>query len=250
VRFALTEFEPVFEIRDRFGAPHIIIGGQAVNYWAETYLKAEPELARFLPFVSKDIDFLGGLDDVKNAAQALRAGIRLPHKKMMTAFAGAVRFQIGGMPANVEFVRVIPGVTVTEVRKSAVAAEYKGRFIRVVDPVSLLACKLDLALTVDQTGRRDADHVRILMLCVRAFLRETLRGVTDGNLPARGWLGAAERMLKLAESKLGRRAVQTLNLNWREAFPVLEIGASRHRLITRFRQQRWKVWLEKNAAGE
>ncbi len=81
MQFALSQFLAVFQTRDESGQPHIIIGGQAVNYWAETLLPAEPELARFLPFVSKDIDFLGNRADVLRAARQL-GGARFPLKKM------------------------------------------------------------------------------------------------------------------------------------------------------------------------
>lgn len=248
--FTLDQFADALQARDGSGQPYVLIGGQAVNYWATRYLAKEPALADWQPFTSKDLDYRGGRDDVLRMAARFKRLPRFPHKKMMTAFAGAIPWPIGELTSSVEFIRQVPGATAAEIEKLAITHDFSGKLIRVIDPVSLLACKLDLALTADQTGRRDADHVRILMLCTRAFLRETLRGVSAGELPVRGWLGATERVLKLAESKLGRRAVQKLNLNWREAFPLLEIGASRNRPITRFRQQRWKVWLEKNMADK
>lgn len=69
MQYTLGELAPILEIRDASGAPCVIIGGQAVNFWAEKYLHAEPELLAFLPFVSKDIDFLGGRQEVLDAAR-------------------------------------------------------------------------------------------------------------------------------------------------------------------------------------
>ena len=247
-RFSLPEFASAFEIRNAEGKPHIIIGGQAVNYWAETYLSAEPGLAAFLPFVSKDIDFIGGLDDVRGAARTLGLPTMLPHPKMRTAFAGAVIFRIGGEQANIEFVRNMPGVTATEINRWAVSSEQVGKAIRVVDPVSLLACKLHLALKVDQTHRRDTDHVRILIFCTRAFLRETLLGAGAGNLPVRGWLGAVERVLKLADSKLGKRAARLLELDWNHALPLAEIRTCKLKPVVQFHEVRLAQWRAKRAA--
>lgn len=34
----------------------LIVGGQAVNLWAEIYSPSEPELGPFAPFTSKDAD--------------------------------------------------------------------------------------------------------------------------------------------------------------------------------------------------
>lgn len=245
--FSLDQFAAALQIRDASGQPYVLIGGQAVNYWATRYLAEEPELSTWQPFTSKDLDYRGGRDDVLRMAARFKCSPRFPHKKMMTAFAGAIAWPIGDAISSVEFIRHVPGVKAAEIEKLAVTHDFTGQTIRVIDPASLLTCKLDLALTADQTGRRDTDHVRILMLCTRAFLRETLRGVAEGELPVRGWLGAVERVLKLAESKRGRKAARKLELNWRQVLPETEITASRNRQVVRFRQQRLKLWLEKMA---
>ena len=245
VVFSLSQFIGVFEIHNDSGKPYIIIGGQAVNYWAEKYLRSEPELGAFVPFVSKDIDFIGGRDDVLKVARQLHLPVKFPHKKLMTAFAGAVYFQIGGVQANIEFIRTIPGVSPAEATKWAIASEYGGKEIRVVDPVSLLICKLNLALSVDQTHRRDTEHVRILLLCARGFLREILQRVETGELPARGWLGAVERVLQLAESTTGKKSVAKLNVDWQQVLPMAEIASCEKLTIIRFRTQRLLQWLEK-----
>jgi hypothetical protein len=66
VGFSLRQFSEIFKIRDSNGQPYILIGGQAVNYWAEHYLSAEPQLAKLQPFTSEDIDFKGGHADVQH----------------------------------------------------------------------------------------------------------------------------------------------------------------------------------------
>jgi hypothetical protein len=38
-RFSLWEFSEVFNVRNSEGLPYLLIGGQAVNYWAERYFK-------------------------------------------------------------------------------------------------------------------------------------------------------------------------------------------------------------------
>ena len=243
--FSLEQFGEVLRARNPAGKPYVIIGGQAVNYWATRYLLEEAELSAWLPFTSKDTDFHGNRDDVLRTALQLGRPAVFPHRKMMTAFAGGVVWPIGENRSRVEFVRHVPGAKAAEVETLAVEHDYLGQPVRVIDPISLLACKLVLALTVDQRQRRDADHARILLLCVRAFLRETLRGVGAGELPARGWLGAAERLFKLAASKTGKRAALKLKLHWPQALPEAEIAASKNRLIARFREKRLTQWREK-----
>ena len=49
------EFDEVF----RRHAALPIVGGQAVNLWAEAFALREPRLGEFVPFLSKDADLFG-----------------------------------------------------------------------------------------------------------------------------------------------------------------------------------------------
>ncbi|MBK8001615.1 MAG: hypothetical protein IPK15_23655 [Verrucomicrobia bacterium] len=72
----------------------MLIGGQAVNYWAERYLAAEPELQKYLPFTSEDIDFKGNHEDVQRIARQLALHPSDPPKVALTALSGTIPFQI------------------------------------------------------------------------------------------------------------------------------------------------------------
>jgi hypothetical protein len=247
VRFALEDFGAVLTQRDAKGRPYLMIGGQAVYFWASRYALQEPAVEGFRPFTSKDIDFQGGRDDVLRIARELGIRAQLPGSREMTGLAGVIHVQVGGSPSTVEVLRLIPGVRPGVVERLAADYEFAGYRLRVADPISLLSCKLYLALKVDQTERRDVEHLRIMLLCVRAFLRETLRGVEAGTLPARGWLGALERVLKLAESSRGKKAVQRLGVDWTQALPLAEIAASAHRAAKRLSEKRLVQWQSKLA---
>lgn len=242
MRFSLEQFSEVFRIRDAAGRPYILIGGQAVNYWAERYLSTEPALRKLLPFTSLDIDFRGNREDVQRIATQLNATPIYPPKVAITALAGAVPVSIGGARSNIEIVRRVPGVSPTAIEALAIEAEWSGRQIRVLDPISLLTGKLELALTVSQTQRRDAEHVRILIPCVRGFLRELLSGVHTRHLPVKGWLGAVNRILKLAKSTHGRKASKRFALDWREALPISEITKSVQPKIMDFAAKQLSRW--------
>jgi hypothetical protein len=234
-RFSLQQFSEVFKVRNSEGQPYILIGGQAVNYWAERYFQVEPELEDLQPFTSEDIDFKGGKEDVKRIANQLHLVPGYPSKVEMTALAGAIPFQIGDLKSNIEIVRTIPGIS-GSVDALAIEAELGGKTIRVLDPISLLACKLDLLITVSQEHRRDLEHVRILIPCVRAFLREFLEQVEQGKLPVKGWLGAGNRVLKLTTSARGRKTASRFKIDWSEILPLEEIARSKHEKIIRFRE--------------
>jgi hypothetical protein len=241
--FSLQQFSALFKIRDAAGQPYVLIGGQAVNYWAERYLASEPQLAELKPFTSEDIDFKGGRADVQRIAQQLKLPASYPTKVEMTALAGTIPFQIGDLKSNIEIVRRIPGVS-GSVEALAVQAEWDGKTIRVIDPISLLACKLELAATVPQSERRDGAHLRILVPCVRAFLGEFLEQVESGQIPARHWLGPVNQVLKLTSTRRAGKLASQYQIDWQEILPSAAIAQSQNEKIRRFRdqqlEQEWK----------
>lgn len=236
-RFTLQQFSEVLQIRNPAGRPYILIGGQAVNYWAGRYLASEADLQKHIPFTSEDIDFSGNREDVQHIAGQLKLVPAFPHKVAMTALAGAIPLRIGNWDTSIEVVRSIPGVTAAGVETLAVEMEWNDKTIRVLDPISLLICKVELALTVSQQKRQDVEHLKILYFCVRGFLREWLAEVEAGRLPAKGWLGAVNRILKMSKTTHGRKAAAKFDLSWRELFPLAEIAEATHQKISLFREK-------------
>jgi len=104
--FSLRQFSEVFKIRDATGQPYILIGGQAVNYWAERYRAIEPQLEALQPFTSEDIDFKGDQADVRRIATQLDLRPSFPPMVRMTALAGSIPIQISGLKSNIEVVRL------------------------------------------------------------------------------------------------------------------------------------------------
>ena len=215
----------------------MLIGGQAVNYWAGRYLRDEPELKDYLPFTSGDIDYQGNREDVRHIAGQLEREAIFPDKVSLTALAGTIPFRIGGQRSNIEVVWQIPGVASAAVDALAVGAELAGRQIRVLDPISLLCGKVNLALTIPQKDRQDVAHTKILVLCVRGFLRDALMEVERGHLPAKGWLGAVNRLVNLVKSTHGRKAAKKFGIHWPNLLPLKEITACKNPKITAFRNQ-------------
>ena len=72
---------------------------------------------------------------------------------------------------------------------------------------------------------------------MRGFLRELLMQVEQGNVPVKGWLGAVNRLFKLAKTKHGRRAAQKYAFNWSDVLPLAEIHQSKNAKITLFREK-------------
>lgn len=235
--FSLQQFSEVFKIRDAAGQPYVLVGGQAVNYWAEHYSSVEPQLEKLRPFTSNDIDFKGCHADVQRIARQLEQTPGYPPKVAITALAGFIPFKIGDLKSTIEVVRRIPGIPAADT--PAIQVEWNGKVIRVLDPVSLLACKLELAATVSQKDRQDVAHLKILLPCVRAFLGELLQQVEAGHLPAREWLKATKQVLKLTTSQRAQKISGRHQINWPDILPSAAIAQSRQEKIKRFREQQF-----------
>jgi hypothetical protein len=154
----------------------------------------------------------------------------------MTALAGAIPFKVGEEPSNIEVVRTVPGVTAKEVDALAIDAKLGSQEIRVLDPISLLLAKVELSLTVRQTDRQDVAHLKILFYCVRGFLRDVLREAEKGKLPAKGWLGAVNRVIRLAKSNSGYQAAKKFAIHWDDILPLEEIMHCKNTKIRTFRE--------------
>src|SRR5207245_11363408 len=67
----LDDFRAILTQADDVEKPFIVVGGDAVNYWAKLYLPRDPRLRSHLPFTSKDLDVIGSEASARRVAQTL-----------------------------------------------------------------------------------------------------------------------------------------------------------------------------------
>ncbi len=98
----------------------VLVGGQAVNFWASHYESRVPELAREGPFTSKDIDFCGDREVVRICAARLNGTARLPTLDNATPNSGTVVFVDGaGITRTLDIVAAPFGLDAAEVHATA-----------------------------------------------------------------------------------------------------------------------------------
>jgi hypothetical protein len=243
-RFSVADFSKVLTVRNRDGLPFLLVGGQAVNVWAEWYLQAEPELQNFMPFTSEDIDFKGNKTDVIHIATQLGTVARFPRKVDMTALAGTIPIRLGEAQSNIEIVRTVPGVTERHLEQSAVTIQLEGKTVRVMNPIDLVSAKLNLATTVSQDKRHDIHHLRIMILCARGFLRELLSAIEEGDVAPAGWLAAVNTLHKLETSRAGKRVVKDHGVTW-AYLPIAELSSAKLPKLVSFREIQLPRWQAK-----
>lgn len=97
-----------------------IVGGQALNLWAERYAAGRPELIQFGPFTSKDLDYYGHRAAAEKLAVALGGELRVPPPDDHTPNSAVVSAEIDGRRVEIDFLTDVIGVKANALEREAV----------------------------------------------------------------------------------------------------------------------------------
>lgn len=96
-----------------------IVGGQALNLWAERYYAAYPTLAAFAPYTSKDIDYFGYQAAAKKLAKALGGKVVFPEIGDASPNSALVVAKIEGREVEIDFIDHVMGVMPRDLERDA-----------------------------------------------------------------------------------------------------------------------------------
>ena len=186
----------------------VLVGGQAVNFWAAHYENRVPELAIEAPFASKDIDFCGDAQAVRICAERLGGRARIATFDDATPNSGTVAFvDAGGVTRTLDVVSAPLGLERVEVHATAVPVEVlddagaaTGARFYVIHPVLSMESRvhnvIGLASSYDtEQGRK---QLRASIVCAREFLCDVLDGRMDADDPVRSVMKLNERVFRFA----------------------------------------------------
>jgi hypothetical protein len=188
----------------------VLVGGQAVNFWASYYAPRVHALAQEAPFTSKDIDFCGDQRAVRRCAERLGGTARVATFDDATPNTGTVVFLDGtGVKRTLDVVSAPFGLDATEVRATALPVEIlddagasSGLSFYVMHPVLCMESRvhnvvgLPAYYDTDQ-GRKQA---RASILVAREFIRDVLDGKLEAEDPVRAVLKLDERIFRFAST--------------------------------------------------
>jgi len=235
----------VLGVLGRDGLPRVIVGGQAVNVWAERYLPIEPDLAEFLPFTSRDLDLLGERRDLDELARLTGFARHPAPRKVFIPSAGFLELPYaGGGFVKVEVLKRVHGLLTEDLVKSALLIERGAVRLRVTDPITLLQAKTENAVHLPQQDRQDVKHLHMMVLCVRGFIREQIVAVSNGDLTARGCLDSLERIIQIASTRTASSVTRMYGIRWLDSIPIPDLLASRSTKLRNFVEKRLPRWRE------
>jgi hypothetical protein len=239
------DYLELLRVFDERKAEALIVGGQAVNFWAEAFEVEEPELQKYRPFTSADLDL--HRPDVA-ARHLLRAQVgsieaeRDPFGKAFTIVSHTFLIQGKmGRVLAVDELKMVPGLRVDEVKKGALVVEFSGVRLRVLNPIACLKAKLHNVGSIDQRGRQDEKHVRILIPCVRAFVRRLIvEAHTSGN--CRPALNALQQLLLWTSDRRVVKAARAHGFVLLHTLPLADLTTSHHPKLINFVTKRLPGW--------
>lgn len=231
---------------------HFLIGGQAVNFWAEYFERRghDDELSSLRPFTSKDCDvWLGG---------RLWTQIKEAERTRLIVGSSPADGQLGILtlraspPLLVDMMSAIFGFKPSEnqyLRDRALV--FNG--VRIMDPISLFRCKCHCLVHLDQAGRQDARHVRVLSLVLPQYLsglialvtpsvhpclhqspESTLQSELDQPIHERNVLKEIKHLRKILSTSVCRRALAGLSISPESLIPWETIRCSGSSRLAKF----------------
>lgn len=198
------------------GTGLLLIGGQAVNLWAERYKAQEPAILQFQPFTSRDADFYRRSPKLRLPPNWTQ--LPLPTKGRVKIVTLALQGPEGQIA---EVIRNVNGLTQKEIEDGSIPIEYADKAMWFLGPSALFQAKLENLKSIDQEGRQDLKHLKLLIPVTRCFFNDLLTQHTSNERPTRAidWMSQHAKNVKQA-IQLGHHS----DADWNTFFPIELMG--------------------------
>lgn len=157
-----------------------VVGGQALNLWAERYEPKIQALSNFGPFTSKDLDYFGLGNAAEKLAEALGGEVHYPDIEDFGPSSAVVLVNLDGIEMEIDFLWNVIGVEPSRLSKFAaeLVVPLKGNEGSVSIPVMHpLHCLQSRVANITKLGRSDDVAQRQLAASsyiLEAYLNEML----------------------------------------------------------------------------
>jgi hypothetical protein len=189
-----------------------LFGGQAVNFWAEYFdRQSSPrQLGSFRPFTSKDCDIWVSAPVWKE--------IKHEESDRLVLGSSPADGQLGVLTLQkaprraVDLLSSVYGIRMQDLdRVCERAPVFSG--VKVLDPIYLFLSKCHCFLGLDQNGRQDERHVRMLALILPEYLSLLMAKAGEEGIPDRAILREIKLLLKILGSRACRRTMDELEIH-------------------------------------
>jgi hypothetical protein len=214
-----ADFAEVFEDPAR----PTIIGGQAVNLWAQYYSSKAPELARFKPFTSRDGDLWANRETVVTLRDRTGWKCQL-YDEPRTHAVGILTKEIPGQkdPLKIEILKNVHGLTDEDFAKSTEIIIDGHKPMRVLDAPVLLKGKIATLHSFSSKDRpNDERHIHLLIPITRCFLMERVVAVRQGQIKERSLLASIRYSLEQGWSAPAQELAKQYGFDFSSVMPAI-----------------------------
>jgi len=198
--------------------PLVLVGGHAVNLWALYFVASGTlEMEEFKPFTSKDLDLVGTREHLEALHQRLKGEIW--YSEPRSPVIGRLQLPLPSGPRTVDILHTVRGLDSSEIRRH-VDLVVNGIAIAVIFPQLVLKAKIVNSVTLDQGGRNDVKHVRMMILCTRAFIVDLRALARTGSLNQREVVNFLEEVRSIVTSPAARKAAETWDFDFSKVWPL------------------------------
>lgn len=162
-----------------------VVGGQALNLWAEYYAPGAAELLEFRPYTSKDIDYFGQKEVARKLAEGLGGTVKVPDANDTTFQTALVEATVDGIEIGIDFLSHVKGVQrgleegvsdlIIPYMHGAVETELA---IRLMHPLHCLQSRVANVLELDRKDGTSQRQLAAAPIVLREYINEAL---SDGE---------------------------------------------------------------------
>lgn len=200
----------------------LIVGGQAVNIWAEIYAPDVPGLHQFAPFTSVDADIYGTRALAETLARRAGWDCRLSTDRDSIAVAILTKPTAPDRhPLTIEVLNEVNGLSAIDLNLSTVVELRTHERYRIPPPPVLLKAKLyNLVSLVNQDRPQDLKHARMLMQIVPQRFNELLAECRTGNITLENLVAGVDYVRGVAHSSASGNAARIHHFDFRKLIPA------------------------------
>lgn len=187
------------------GLDLVLVGGQALNLWAELLYKHAPdELSQYGPFTSKDIDYQGTLAAAKELAHALGGYVEVPSpEEIATPNTAIVVLKRAKHTVIIDILATMAGISSKDFKEGVVSipidlGEDRMIVIRVLHPFLVLKARIASLAILRRTDQISIRQMHASLIVLREYI---LYRLTEGGSDAvKEAQTLVRRVLQLAAS--------------------------------------------------
>jgi hypothetical protein len=225
----------------------VLVGGQAVAFWARFLGERSSEVAAFAPLASKDIDFEGSARAVQRTAALLGARMRLASMDDHTSNTGIVIFlDADGIEREIDFIDQPLGLRARDIRDTAVRLIVPGDVaenespVWVMHPERCMESRIYNAQILRKTDELAMRQLAVSVVCAREWSRYLLDD-DFSQKRARAVLRINERIFRKCLRDMHFRATElTLGID-----PFEAVLVEHPALPAQFRERRYPQMQER-----